>query len=172
MLSFIAGWYIIYTASRKEKKIATELSQQNITNFLPLLRTTRQWHDRKKVLYVAAFPSYVFVYLDDSATYRSVLEIEGVYNYVKFSKVPAIVKQETIDQINIALNSHDVVISSAFFEAGEQLQIQEGPLAGLHCEMIKSDGKTKILVRVNLLNRNIIVDVPAVYLTRSITTPH
>lgn len=172
MLSFIAGWYIIYTAPRKEKKIATELSEQNITNFLPLLRTTRQWHDRKKVLYMPAFPSYIFVYLDDSATYRSVLEIDGVYNYVKFCKAPAIVKQETIDQISVVLNSHDVVISSAYFEAGEQLQIQEGPLTGLHCEMIKSDGKTKILVRVNLLNRNILVDVPVVYLSRLTTSPH
>lgn len=170
MLSFNAGWYIIYTAPRQEKKIANELSEQCITNYLPLVRTSRQWHDRKKVIYMPAFASYIFVYLDNSATYRNVLEIDGVYNYVKFGKVLAIVKQETIDQISVVLNSQDVIISSAYFEAGEKLQIQEGPLTGLHCEMIKSEGKTKILVRVHLLNRNILVDVPVIHLSRLTST--
>jgi transcription antitermination factor NusG len=169
MLSFATGWYVIYTGPRKEKKVADELFEKSITHFLPLIKTARQWHDRKKIIYAPAFPSYLFVYLNKQSEYRDILDIEGVHYYVKFGKVPAIVKPEVIDQIRLVINSDNVIVSSAYFEVGEKLVIQEGPLTGLHCEMIKSDGKNKILVRVNLLNRNILVDVPVVYLSKLVS---
>jgi len=167
MLSFVAGWYIIYTSPRKEKKISDELSERDITCFLPLIRSVRKWHDRKKVIYLPAFPSYIFVYLNKFQEYRMVSEMEGVLSYVKFGKSHAIVKQQLIDEIRMAINQDNVIVSAAYFEAGEKLVIQEGPLTGLHCEMIKSDGKDKILVRIQLLNRNILLDVPTMHLSRT-----
>ncbi|MGO4295009.1 UpxY family transcription antiterminator [Chitinophaga sp. RAB17] len=169
MLSFATGWYLIYTASRKEKKVADGLFEKNITHFLPLIKTARQWHDRKKIIYVPAFPSYVFVYLDKLTDYRDILEVEGVLYYVKFGKAPAMVKPEVIEQIRLVINGDNVTISSAYFEIGEKLVIKDGPLTGLHCEMIKSDGKNKILVRVSLLNRNIVVDVPVLHLSKQVS---
>jgi transcription antitermination factor NusG len=169
MLSCNNGWYIIYTHPRKEKKVADELFDRNITHFLPLIKSSRKWHDRKKIIYTPAFPSYIFVYLNKPAEYREILEIEGVTCYVKFGKVPAIVKQDVIDQISLVINGDNVIVSSDYFETGEKLVIHDGPLAGLHCEMIKSDDKDKILVRVNLLNRSILVDVPFVYLSKLIS---
>ncbi|MCW3465954.1 UpxY family transcription antiterminator [Chitinophaga nivalis] len=169
MLAFASGWYVVYTGPRKEKKISDELFEKSITHYLPLIKTARQWHDRKKILYIPAFPSYIFVYLNKQTEYREVLDIEGVHCYVKIGKVPAIVKPAIIDQIRLVINSDNVIVSAAHFEVGEKLYIQEGPFTGLHCEMIKIEGKNKMLVRVNLLNRNILVDMPVVCLSKQVS---
>jgi transcriptional antiterminator RfaH len=87
--------YNIYRPAERGK-IAEKLLEKNITHFIPLIKSTRKWHDRNKIIYVPAFPSYIFVYLDELSGYREVLEIDGVYNYVKFGKITAILEQEVI----------------------------------------------------------------------------
>jgi transcriptional antiterminator RfaH len=166
MPNFNAGWYIAYTAPRKEKKLSEELLSRNMKHFLPLVKSVKKWHDRKKTIYSPAFPSYVFVYLTSLEMYFNVLDIEGFFYFVKFGKVPAIVKQELIDQIALALSGSNVSVSADYFEPGERLIVENGALTGLQCEMIKNKGKNKILVRINLLNRNILADIPAGHLSR------
>ena len=45
-------WYAIYTRSRSEKAVNTELSLTGIESYLPLKKTIRIWSDRKKMVEV------------------------------------------------------------------------------------------------------------------------
>ena len=58
-------------------------------------------------------------------------------------------------------NARDIEVSTDNFQAGQELFITQGPLTGLSCEMIKSKGYRKLLVRVNLLQRNLLVMLPS-----------
>ncbi len=163
MFHFSAGWYIIYTRPKNERKLADSLTAKDITCFLPLIRVVRQWHDRKKVLLVPAFPSYVFVYINKLSEYFDALNTDGSVTYVKVGQKPALVRQEVIDNISAVMNEDDVEILSDDFAVGKHLLITDGALAGLNCEVINRNGRHKLLVRVNLLNRVIIADLPREY---------
>lgn len=162
MNKFQRGWFVIYTKPQQEKKVALMLTARDIHSFLPMRKTLRVWHDRKKYIHEPLFPSYVFVYLKDGQDYYSSLEIEGVTYYVKLGKELTRVKDEVVNNIQLLTSfGEDTESTATRFEEGQRLVIQNGPLSGLHCEVIRHDGKQKVLVRVSLLNRNLTANMPA-----------
>jgi transcription antitermination factor NusG len=136
------------------------------TNFyLPLNKVKRQWKDRRRIIYEPLFPSYVFVYITTMQEYYDSLRLEGVCNYVRFGKEIARIESDVVESIRLVVEmGSNIEVYDDAFKQEEQLVIQHGPLTGLSCEVIRTNGKYRILVRVMLLKRNIIVDLPSSYL--------
>lgn len=167
MSGFNTGWYLIYIKPRQEKNVANHLDQKGINCFLPTMNVMRQWHDRKKKITVPLFPSYIFVDIQCLEEFYSVLDIDGVCCFVKQGKNAARVPESVIFQIGLLVNNgHDIEVSDAYFQTGQKLMIQDGPFTGLLCETVQSNGRDKILVRVDLLNRNLVVELPGNYLSK------
>src|SRR6185437_7101964 len=86
-LGFDRCWFAAYTHARHEKKVAQQLEQRGIENFLPLFRSVRRWKDRRKELDLVLFPGYVFVRLALREKLR-VLQLPGVLSFVTFNGQP------------------------------------------------------------------------------------
>ena len=54
-------WYVMYTTSRSEKKVADRLAERGWEVYLPIVEELRQWSDRKKKVQRPLFNAYVFV---------------------------------------------------------------------------------------------------------------
>jgi transcriptional antiterminator RfaH len=165
MNTFRTGWYLIYTKPHHEKKVHTSLTELNVNSFLPTKKTLRTWHDRKKYIDEPLFPSYVFIYLGDMQAYYEGMNTEGSLYYVRSGKKIARVDESIVNNIKLLVDKgNEIEVSDKSFHPGQQLFIREGPLTGLSCEMIQLDGTRKILVRVHLLQRNILITLPHEYL--------
>lgn len=166
MNDFVAGWYLLYTKPRHEKKVSQRLCEMNINYLMPVRKSLRTWHDRKKYIQEPLFPSYVFVYLEDAMHYYQGLDIDSVLYYVKFGNKVARISETTIHNIQLITSSdEDIEISGSYFQPGQQVFIHDGPLTGLSCEIVQANGEHKFLVRLNLLQRNILMAVRTEYLT-------
>lgn len=166
MSNFICGWYVMYTLAHQEKKVTQLLKKNDIECFLPTTKVVRQWHDRKKIIDTPLFPSYVFVKPKDIKQFYDGQSIDGVSYYVKFGKQFARLEQTVIDQIELAITyGNDLSVTPDEFRPGQRLHINYGPLCGLSCEVISYNGAAKILVRVNLLQRNILISLTPEYLS-------
>jgi transcriptional antiterminator RfaH len=158
---FRSGWYLIYTKPRHEKKVHSQLSEMKIDSFLPTKKTLRNWHDRKKYVDEPLFPSYVFIYLSDMQKYYGGMDTDGALYYVRTGKEIARVGQSVIESIMLLTErAKDLEVSVSRFEPGRQLVISQGPLAGLSCEAVEYQNKQKLLVRVDLLKRNLLITLP------------
>lgn len=91
-------WYVLYTAPRAEKKVKERLLSSGIDCWLPLHLTSRVWSDRIKKVEVPLFPSYIFVYCEESEL-LSLLRIYGVIRIVYYSGKPAVVQPKEIKAI-------------------------------------------------------------------------
>jgi len=159
-MKFVAGWYLIYTRPRHERKVASHLEENNIPFFLPETRVTKKWYDRTKIINVPLFPSYVFVLINKVEDYFTSLQCESVTAYVRFGKEIARVKDETINNLKMVVGSgNNVEVSCEQFRPGQELLIQRGVFAGLKCEVVEHQSRKKILVRINLLNRSVLADI-------------
>lgn len=168
MSAFHVGWYLLYTKFNTEKKVAINLKEKTIDCFLPVIKVLRQRKDRRKVIEQPLFPSYVFVYLENLNSYYEGLHTNGVINYVRQGKDIAKVPDTIIRSISIAVNqSNHVEISSGQFCKGENIVITGGPMAGLCGEVIQYYGGKKILVRLNVIQRNILVNLHSDHLVSS-----
>lgn len=161
MNKFTAGWYVLYTRPRHEKKVVRALSDANVQTFLPTTRVLRTWCDRKKFIDAPLFPSYVFVYAKDIREFHLGADAESALHYVRFGKEVVRVSDSVISSIRLlADNGKDVEVSYNYFQPGQKLQIQRGPLTGLSCEIVRVNGNQKILIRVSLLQRSLLATLP------------
>src|SRR6476660_9439244 len=91
-----APWYAAYTFARHEKRVVQQLEERRIQSFLPTYRSVRRWKDRKKVLELPLFPSYVFVQMSANSRLQ-LLSLPGVLGLVCFQGKPAPVDSVEIE---------------------------------------------------------------------------
>lgn len=150
-------WFVIYTKSRSEKKVATELRRRDIEVYCPLQTVTRKWSDRIKLVEEPLFRSYCFVHLKEPDRAK-VFGVPGVVGYLFWLKKPAIVKQKEIDLIKCMLNDfeHDCfkVVS---FRPTDRIQITSGAFMDEEGEVIATQGR-KIILRLDSLGMSVEID--------------
>lgn len=169
MKEFVTGWYLMYTRPRHEKKVALQLEEKKISFFLPTTKVLRQWHDRRKFVETPIFPSYIFVYLEQIEDFYRGLESDGVLCYVRFGKEIARVQQDVVSNLVLVINNdRHAEATDEFFRPGQQIVIRQGVFSGLTCEVVEHNKKQKILVRVNILNRNVLASIPSTFVHESV----
>jgi len=150
---------------RHEKKVHTRLTEMSINAFLPTRKVLRAWHDRKKYIDEPLFPSYVFVFLNDLQNYYDGLNADGSLYYVKTGKEIARVNENVVNNIKlVATRSNDIEVSDQRFQPGQKLVINKGILTGLSCEVVKVSNGKKLLVRIELIQRNLLLTLSGEYL--------
>ena len=161
MSKLVPGWHVIYTKPKHEKKVHDRLTGINIKSFLPTVKKLKTWSDRRKYTDTPLFPSYLFIYLDDLGNYFRTLDTDGCLYYIKTGGVPSRISDSVINSIMLSTSNYaEMEVSTQKFEKGNQLVIKQGVLTGVQCEMVEYDQNQKLLIRVDLLNRNILVSVP------------
>jgi transcriptional antiterminator RfaH len=164
MNKIVPGWHIIYTRPRHEKKVNARLVEQQIKTFLPTRKVLRTWNDRKKYVEEPLFPSYLFIFLEGVNNYYTGMDTEGSLCYVRSGKEIARVKDSVVENIRLMTDQATNIESTGMhFEPGQQLVIREGSLTGLACEVVQFNNKQKLLVRINLLQRNLLATLPPEY---------
>ncbi|MGO4294281.1 transcription termination/antitermination protein NusG [Chitinophaga sp. RAB17] len=162
MKNFPTGWYLIYTKPRYEKKVLLQLTRMNIEAYLPFTRTLKTWHDRKKYVEEPLFPSYVFIHLKNLESYYGGIDADGALFYVKTKKEISRVSDSIVNDLKlVTTQANSVEVTQEYFQPGQKVVIREGALTGLNCEMVEVNEKKKLLVRVSLLQRNILISLPA-----------
>jgi len=162
MANFNTGWYLMYTRPRHEKKVKELLEDLKMDCFLPVTKKVAVYRSSKKTVVVPLFPSYIFVYLRDLADYYNGMQVDSVLNYVKVGKAIARVDESIVENIKVVTEKAlEVDVSGGYFYPGQQVVIHEGPLKGLSCEIVQLSEKKKILVRVHILQRNLLCNIPS-----------
>ena len=158
------AWYVLRTKPRSEKQVYKRLVENGIDTYLPLYSTIRQWSDRKKRVQVPLFNSYIFVNINDGQFHIPYV-IPGVFKFVTFEGLPAVVPQRDIDNLKILLSSNpELEISNRNFKAGQKVKVTLGILNGLTGELVQSGRSKRLLVRIESIEKNLLVKIPANYL--------
>lgn len=140
-------WYVVYTRSRWEKKVAALFTKKGIENYCPLNRVLKQWADRRKMVEEPLFPSYVFVHTS-LHTHLSIQQTEGVVDFVYWLGTPAVVKDEEIAAIRQYLNnSYTLSLEKTDVNINDTVRITSGALIQQEGSVLEIQNNTiKILL--------------------------
>lgn len=161
-------WRVFYTFPRAEKKCERRLIDQNIDAYLPKHTVVRQWSDRKKKVVEPLFRNYIFAHVDERQRLK-VLQTDGIVRCVAFQGKPAIVQEEVIEQLRLALEKGDgfaVVDYVPRPKIGTQVVVTEGPMRGLRGEVQEHRGQTHVLVAIPAIKQALKVNVPAAWVQK------
>lgn len=163
------GWYVLYVKSRHERKVDNLLKEVHLESFLPLVKTIRTWSDRKKMIEMPLFPSYVFVKIESGQDFHKAFSINGACTFVKCGSAYATVRDSEIQKIKFLLTTDDITNvekTTDRLEEGEIALIQYGAFTGLECEILNINNNNKIIVRMDSINQNITATLPSHYLSK------
>lgn len=159
-------WYILYVKSRTEKKVKARLEKLKIEHYLPLLKTIRQWSDRKKQVQLPLFNGYIFLFITPQS-FTTVRMIEGAVDFIKQEKKYATIKTCQIDAIKKFLKTGlPIETVPNNIKPGESVKITFGPMKGLEGELLEIQNEKHFIVRIEVINQVLKISLPAEYLSK------
>lgn len=142
------NWYVLYTRSRCEKKVAELLTKKGYSNYCPLNKVIRQWSDRYKMIHEPLFPSYVFVQSEPEALFQLKQVSSDIVNLVYWLGKPAIVNEDEIRLIQHFLHQYsNVKLEKNHIHIHDQVRIIDGPLKNREANVIAVEhNKVKLVI--------------------------
>ena len=149
----MARWYAVHTKPRQERTALLHLERQGFTCYLPLIRERRRIRRQTQWISSAFFPRYLFAHLDlarqNTAPIRST---QGVVGLVRFGLEPAALPDGFVDRLRQECGDAGAT-HVVEWQAGEALEVTEGPFAGLRAVFAARDGEARVIVLMELLGR-------------------
>jgi len=151
-------WYLAYTFPKAEKKVQSKLEATGVESYLPLHEVIRTWSDRKKKLIVPLFPNYIFVYTSEQKRHE-LFAIKAFVKYVSFGGKPAIVNDSIITSLKSILKENAEVSVIENIRVGTFVRITRGPFMGAEGMVINRNGKIRLIVQIDALQRAIAINI-------------
>lgn len=147
-------WLVAIVRICHEKKTSERLTKMGIENFLPIQQETRQWSDRRKVVDRVLLPMMIFVHVDPHEQ-REVLTLSATSRYMvlRGEHTPAVIPDQQMARFKFMLDCSDetISLSTSPLAPGEKIRVIKGPLIGLEGELVNTNGKSKVAVRLSML---------------------
>ena len=160
-------WLAAYTKPRNEKKVLERLQNEEVEVYLPLQKRLKQWSDRKKWVEEPLLRSYIFVKVTDKE-YSKVLQVNGVVRYVTFEGKPVPIPENQIDILRLLLGEQvEIEAVNENIEPGELVEVIAGQLSGLKGELVKHNGKKKVVIRIDHISHLLLVTLPKGFVVKS-----
>ena len=153
-------WYAVYTSANHEKRVAKQLSERSLDQFLPTYTSVRKWKDRRVKLDRPLFPGYVFVRLALRERLR-VLQVPGVVKLVGFGGMPTPLPDGDIEGLRSGLASGISVEPHPFLTNGRRVRVKTGLMAGLQGILKRRKSQARLVVSIELIQRAVSVEIDA-----------
>jgi transcription antitermination factor NusG len=87
--------------------------------------------------------------------------------FVTFEGQPAAIPENQIDNLRLLINSDaEIEVTSERFDPGDVVEVIRGSLVGLTGELIHTGSHSRVVVRVDRLDQNLIVNIPMTFLRK------
>lgn len=153
------AWYAILVRSRHEKKVAVALQAKRIEISLPLMKLTRQWSDRRKVVQVLLFRGYVFVRVDLKLQHLDVLETFGVVRFAGIGGNIIPIPDRQMYWLRTVLAKSDDFDLVYDFPIGKRVRVSHGPWLGLEGVVQDERLKNRLVIWIDTLIQGLAVNI-------------
>jgi transcription antitermination factor NusG len=153
-------WFAVYTSSRHEKRVAKQLSDRDIENFLPLIEKQHRWAKRSLIrLALPLFPNYLFVHIALQQRV-AVLNMPGVLGIVGHGHIPSPLPEVEIERLRAGVELGRVE-PHPYPATGERVRITAGPMAGMEGILLRQKNELRLVVTLDLIQRSVAVEIDA-----------
>jgi transcription antitermination factor NusG len=153
-------WYAVHTRARHEKMVAERLHELGFATFLPLVKETRRWSDRKKVVELPLFGCYVFVrFVPTNQKRLRVCQTDGVLQIVGVKGQGVAIPDEQIEAVRALLNGDLAWSNHPFLKIGQRVRICGGALQGVEGVLLSRNGDRTLIISIDAIQRSLAVSV-------------
>ena len=151
-------WYAAYTKSRHEKHAELHLRNREVETFLPLSVVHKRRKDRRTEVQLPLFPGYLFVRIS-VAERLPVLQTPGIVELVSFGGHPVPLEDFEVENVRRCICSEFSVHPYPYLKQGRRVRIWNGPLRGVEGILLRTKGRTRLILSVDLIQKSVCLDV-------------
>jgi transcription antitermination factor NusG len=153
-------WYAVHTRARHEKMVAERLREQGVNTYLPLVKETHRWSDRKKVVELPLFSCYVFAKLTPTNQDRlRVSRTDGVLQILGTRGEGIAIPDEQIESVRTLVNEQLAWSAYPFLKIGQRVRIRGGAMNGVEGILVARNGDRTLVVSVDVIQRSLAVSI-------------
>jgi transcription antitermination factor NusG len=153
-------WYALHTRARHERVVEHRLREQGMETFLPTVRETHRWSDRKKTVEVPLFSCYVFVRCILNSDDRTrVYRVESVHGFVGTRGAGMAIPDEQIESVRTALSQPAPCRSHPFLKVGQRVRVCGGAMDGVEGVFLSENGDQSLVISVDVIQRSLAIRI-------------
>ena len=154
------NWFALHTRASFEKKVASQLGEKSIENFLPLLATRHKWSDRNRLVHQPLFPGYVFARIVALQEKRiAVLRTIGVLGFVGIRGIGTPIPDSEVQAIQTLLGQRVPFQLYPFLSVGQYVRIRGGCLDGIEGLLKAINGNKSLIISVELIQKSVAIQI-------------
>lgn len=158
------SWYLVQCKPRQDERAEEHLTRQGYTCYRPRLTLETLSQGRKKLIQSSLFPGYLFIRLGQHDDWSPLRSTRGVSRIVRFGNHPAPVPDLLVDR----LRQHEATQRpSELFTTGDSVRITDGAFSDIEAIFVTMDGDERVVLLLNLLQREQRVTVPVDVIRKS-----
>jgi transcription antitermination factor NusG len=154
------AWFAVWTRSRHEARVMTQLREKQIEAFLPTITRWSRWKDRKKQIAWPLFPGYCFVHIAREEA-LAVQTCAGVVQIVSNQGVLAAIPDREVEDIRTLVTSELAYDPCPLIDIGAMVEVVGGPLRGVTGRLTRKGTRARLVLAVNLIGQGVCVEVDA-----------
>ena len=153
-------WYALHTRARHERVVEHRLREQGMEAFLPTVRETHRWSDRKKTVEVPLFSCYVFVRCALSSEDRTrIFRIDSALGFVGTRGAGVPIPDEQIENVRSVLSQTAPCRSHPFLKVGQRVRVCGGAMDGVEGVFLSENGDQSLVISVDVIQRSLAVRI-------------
>lgn len=163
-------WYVVYSKPRREEFAQSQLRRKGLEVFFPRLALPHPRPRQGQI--IPLFPNYLFVRLQLPEEYNYALWSPGVKTIVNFNGTPAPIEENIVNFLRKEADLEGIIKGQHNLVVGQEIRIKGGPFDGL-IGIIQDppDARGRVGVLMELLKRQVKVEVPVHFVESSLAMP-
>ena len=149
-------WYLVQCKPRQDERAEENLLRQGYACYRPQYSCERILRGRRQTIVESLFPSYLFIQLSADDNWAPLRSTRGVNRLIGFGGMPLPVDGSLIAH----LQQRTATAVLPALEAGDSVRITAGSFAELDAIFMAMDGEQRVILLLNLLNRQQRISVP------------
>jgi transcription elongation factor/antiterminator RfaH len=142
-------WFVVHTKPGNEERVKSNLTNQEIENFLPLLKGYQYKGGKMVARIKPLFPNYLFAKLDVETHYYKVKWTRGVNKILGGRSGPIPIAERVVETIRKRAGEDNLIELEDQLKDGDAIQVTSGPLKdlmGVFKKEMSSRGRVKVLL--------------------------
>mgnify|MGYP000167714952 CR=1 FL=1 len=150
------SWYLVQCKPRQDARAQDNLLRQGYECVRPMCVRQEVIKGSMQSLSESLFPGYLFINLPYDTSWAPLRSTRGVARIVSFGGKPLAVRASLVAE----LKSRVIDTTAAPLKAGVTVKFQHEEYADLDAVFLGKDGEERVILLINILNRQQQVSVP------------
>ena len=133
---------------------------RGFSSYLPTIKETHTWSDRRKKVEVPLFPGYVFVRLIAHNEWRvKVLQAPGVVRFVGCTLEGSAIPDDQLESVRTIVERNMPCVSHPFLKVGQRVRVRGGALDGMEGIFLRRNSDDVLIISVDVIQRSMAVSI-------------